>query len=408
MKKADRNIATIALVTAFCLLGDSMLYIALPIYWREAGLDGLWQVGVLLAVNRLVRLPLNPFVGWLYQNISLKTGLLFAVIISVVTTIGYGIVSGFIAWLILRALWGLAWSFLRIGGLSVVAFYGEQGKHGEAMGVYNGLHRLGSLVGMLVGGALTPVFGLSWVSISFGVVSATGTILLLAFFKNDEDEKPAERKRTKEFLGKDILLRNPLIMSTGFLITFLVQGVFMATLSSLIVYHYGEEIHIWEIMITAAALSGALQALRWGWEPFLAKKIGRWSDGIYGRLPMFIGSLSVGATSFLLIPFDFHPMAWILIVLIVLVACTALTTLTDALAVDAASSGNRVRFFTYYSVVQDFGAACGPAIGFILLSFHFGYEILYIGCGVLLVGIIFIWMIIPWQNKKSEAKYREV
>ncbi|WP_246476437.1 hypothetical protein [Salicibibacter cibi] len=78
-----------------------------------------------------------------------------------------------------------------------------------------------------------------------------------------------------------------------------------------------------------------------------------------------------------MIPFDFLPLVWILIVLIVLVACTALTTLTDAIAVDVSSSGNRVRFFTYYSVVQDFGAACGPAIGFFLLSFHFGYETLH-------------------------------
>lgn len=55
--KRHSNIVTIALVTAFCLLGDSMLYIALPIYWEEAGLDALWQVGILLAINRFVRLP---------------------------------------------------------------------------------------------------------------------------------------------------------------------------------------------------------------------------------------------------------------------------------------------------------------------------------------------------------------
>ncbi|WP_246476438.1 MFS transporter [Salicibibacter cibi] len=206
------------------------------------------------------------------------------------TTAGYGIVSGFAAWFILRALWGLAWSFLRIGGLSAVAIHGGQGKQGEAMGVYNGLHRLGSLVGMLVGGALTPIFGLSWVSISFGVVSAAGVILLIAYFKNERKEKPGERRRAEGFFGIHVLAKNPLIMSTGFLITFLVQGVFMGTLSSLVVYHYGEEIQNWEIVITAAALSGALQALRWGWEPFLAKQTGRWSDGIYGRLPIFIGS----------------------------------------------------------------------------------------------------------------------
>ena len=88
--KRSKNIVTIALVTACCLLGDSMLYIALPIYWREAGLDGLWQVGILLAVNRFVRLPLNPIVGKIYGKISLKAGLMFAVFLSIITTVGYG------------------------------------------------------------------------------------------------------------------------------------------------------------------------------------------------------------------------------------------------------------------------------------------------------------------------------
>ncbi|WBJ56525.1 hypothetical protein PALA45_00339 [Pseudomonas aeruginosa] len=36
-----RPVVIVALVTALCLAGDSMLYIALPIYWHEVGLEAL-------------------------------------------------------------------------------------------------------------------------------------------------------------------------------------------------------------------------------------------------------------------------------------------------------------------------------------------------------------------------------
>ncbi|WP_286172016.1 MFS transporter [Gracilibacillus phocaeensis] len=400
--KRKHNVVIIALVTACCILGDSMLYIALPIYWREAGLDGVWQVGVLLAVNRFIRLPLNPFVGWLYEKMSLKIGLLFAVILSVMTTAGYGLVKGFLAWLILRCIWGLAWSFLRIGGLSTVAVYGEQHKQGEAMGLYNGLYRMGSLVGMLVGGVLTPFLGLTWISLSFGLVSGIGVVILGVFFQNEASlSKTKSTDRKKGILGLDILKDYTLIMSSSFVVTFIIQGVLMATLSSLIIYHFGEEVEILNVVIAASALSGILQALRWMWEPFLATRVGIWSDGSKGRKPFFIGSLLLGSIGLPMLAFSSIPLIWIFFTLCVLLTSTALTTLMDAMAGDRSHEAGTVRFFTYYTVVQDTGAAFGPFVGYLLLSLTFGYEMLYIGCAVLLLVLAVGWFI---QFKKEKQQ----
>ncbi|MDH1670962.1 MFS transporter, partial [Stutzerimonas stutzeri] len=166
-QRSSRPIVVAALAAALCLTGDSMLYIALPIYWHEVGLEALWQVGVLLSVNRLIRLPFNPLIGWLYQRISLRAGLLLATTLGTLTTLGYGIAKGFIAWLLLRALWGIGWSFFRIGGLSAVVYCAAGQSRGQAMGLYNGLYRLGSLVGMLLGGLLVPVYGLPALALSF-------------------------------------------------------------------------------------------------------------------------------------------------------------------------------------------------------------------------------------------------
>lgn len=79
---ARRLARSMAVVSAFCLTGDTMLYIALPLFWQECGLTALWQVGVLLAVNRLVRLPLNPLVRLLYTRIDQRTGMALAVVLA--------------------------------------------------------------------------------------------------------------------------------------------------------------------------------------------------------------------------------------------------------------------------------------------------------------------------------------
>ena len=57
-----KHIIVFAVITALCLIGDSMLYIVLPVHAADLGLS-LWEVGVILAVNRIVRLPLNPCIG---------------------------------------------------------------------------------------------------------------------------------------------------------------------------------------------------------------------------------------------------------------------------------------------------------------------------------------------------------
>lgn len=173
----------VALATALSLLGDSMLYIVLPIYWKEAGLNSIWQVGILLSINRIIRLPFNPFVGWLYQRISLKTGLILAIILGSITTLGYGIAQSFVFWLVLRGLWGITWSFFRIGGLTTIVYFANDNNRGKLMGLYNGLFRLGSLFGMLLGGIFVPIVGLKFISIFFGCLSLIGILLVIKSLK---------------------------------------------------------------------------------------------------------------------------------------------------------------------------------------------------------------------------------
>ncbi|WP_152548991.1 hypothetical protein [Geomicrobium sp. JCM 19037] len=53
------RVIQVALITAIALFGDAMLFIVLPLYYSQFGLTALWQIGLLLSINRLIRLPLN-------------------------------------------------------------------------------------------------------------------------------------------------------------------------------------------------------------------------------------------------------------------------------------------------------------------------------------------------------------
>lgn len=153
------RVVAIALITAVAVLGDAMLFIVLPLNWEEFGLTAVWQVGVLLSINRFVRLPITPLIGlFLQKKFDVRVGMVVAVCLAGISTLFYGLSSGFIVLLIMRIFWGIAWSFIRLGGLLTVVSLSQDTNRGNLMGLYNGLWGLGGLTGMLAGGVFVDIF----------------------------------------------------------------------------------------------------------------------------------------------------------------------------------------------------------------------------------------------------------
>ncbi|MEI0737212.1 MFS transporter [Paenibacillus sp. JTLBN-2024] len=298
----QQPVTVIAIVTALCLLGDSMLYIVLPIYWKEAGLTALWEVGLLLSINRFVRLPITPLIGLLYRKLPLRVGLAFAVLLASVTTVGYGVLNGFAAWLVLRCLWGIAWSFLRMGSYLTVIRYSDDSNRGHLMGRFNGISRLGSLVGMLAGGILVPITGMDAVSVAFGLFMLAGLPYVALHITGttdrtanggDDSHQQKDRGNLRENVWTKPVMK---IIATGLLL-FLIQTVLTSTLSLLIETHYAQPMMLIGMIVTSTMLSGVLQAVRWAWEPFLASfvrpMVGR-SQGETASFPYIIDRFGGG------------------------------------------------------------------------------------------------------------------
>lgn len=120
-------------------------------------------------------------------------------------------------------------------------------------------------------------------------------------------------------------------------------------------------------------------------------RIGTWSDGPRGRLPLLTGALLAMALGFAaLLPAQ--PIAsWLACGLLAMLAATALTTLCDALAADLARQGNALRGMTGYSIIQDLGAALGPMAAFALLALPGGFLWLYGGSAALCLLLAAGW-----------------
>lgn len=395
---AEKQVIVIALITAICLCGDMMLYIVLPIYWEEFGLTSLWQVGVLLSANRFIRLPLNPFIGWLYQRISKRTGVLIAVILAMITTLSYGFLKGFWVLLLMRCLWGIAWSFLRLGGFLTILDVADKANRGFLIGRYNGLWGLGGLTGMLAGGLLADVIGIKAVALIFAVAVFCSIPFVIRYIPKHigtGEKRASSAANAKPFWRQSYVIP---VMITGIIIAMAFQGIYMSTLSQLVEEKFSaQNLSFFGMVIGSATLAGIIQAVRWGWDPFLAPRLGLLSDGKRGRMPYLTTALIFGAGLFSILSFKLPFFLWILALFSLQLTWTLGLTIADSLAADVASKSSGVAIITTYTVVADVGAAVGPSFSFLMIDL-FNIEALYWVTGGLLLGLGLFWM---FQSRRN-------
>lgn len=366
---SKHSVIAIALITAVCLAGDSMLYVALPTHWKEVGLSSIVQVGVLLSVNRFVRLPLNPLIGFMYKKMKFRNGILLAVMLSGITTICYGLVHNFTIWVILRSVWGFAWSFFKLGAYLLILQLSTDLNRGNLMGTYNGLYRLGSLLGMLLGGFFADIFGLKVISFVLGI---SAFIIIPSIFKyipktiQAEERfviKPSFKSSVKSFLNSEFIM----LIVTAFLLTMLLDGMLTATLSHIIEVKFTNKINMLGVVIGAATLAGVVQAMRWGITPFVVPKIGNMLDRANQKNMILAIFLSFAFILLVIIPLNVSLLFWLPILLIYLLVASVLTTILDALVGDQASKvPNKIFIMTFFTIIIDLGAALGPITGYIL------------------------------------------
>jgi predicted MFS family arabinose efflux permease len=402
MKQSNKQtIIAVALIKAICLAGDSMLYIVLPTHWKEVGLTSLVQVGVLLSINRFVRLPLNPLIGYIYKKVNFRFGLLIAVVLSGVTTISYGYAEDFSIWVIVRSVWGLSWSLFKLGAYLLILQISSDANRGNFMGTYNGLYRLGSLFGMLLGGLFADLFGMRIISLFIGIFAFLSIPLLYKYIpltiqtKEQEKMKPSFFNDIKVFLNRRLIR----IFVTSFLLIMFLDGMLTATLSHIIEVKFTNKINMFGIILGAATLAGCIQAVRWGIAPFIVPKVGSILDKVKQKNRILGIFLACASIMLFVIPVNMPLMLWLSLLLIHVLIASVLTMIMDAFVGDYASKvTNKILIMTVFTIIVDLGAALGPITGYTLEQ-NLGLKNLF-----WLASVVCLFLLISWVLPRNERK----
>ncbi|HZX85329.1 MAG TPA: MFS transporter [Reyranella sp.] len=322
------------LVIAVAMIGDTLLYVVLPLYHQDFGVS-LAMVGVLLSLNRWIRLLANSGVAAIGERVGPHALMVMAAVGSVVSTTLYGLVESEAVQIAARMLWGVSYAALNLSTLAyAVSDRANAGKRVGASRAAIGIVQAVSLVG---GAWIALEVGPRSVFLIFGgltLVSLVAALLLPRLPREIADRKP---------------FRLPVphrLEIWGFTLGFTGDGVFLLTLSFLM-----KDSITWVAPVLATAI---LLALRWLVE-ITTGPLGGWIGDRFGaqRISIVNGVLLVAG--FVLIALDHE----LLGALVVVMTRGMFNTLIPVLVLERGKS-SVLSSQASYSTWRDFGAALGP------------------------------------------------
>jgi len=359
-----RTAPAVALVTAAALLGDTLLYSALPVNAVRLGLGPL-AVGLILSLNRWIRLFTNPVAARFYERIPAGMLILVALGLGVASTAAYALPAMLVLFLAARCVWGMSWSLLRLGTLlsaiegsaSVPVAEGQRPRTGRALGNTRAIYGLGYLGGALYAPFAVESFG--WERAALGAAVLTlllgiGPALTVNDWRREVDVDEREEAAVRRSL-----------VDPRFRALFLVASAQYAVGAGLVPVGGGLRVGeifsgggaILAIPVAATVIAGAFvlgqRVAQVGW----TLVAGRFADRALAAT--FVGSTVVAATAMLALAYAHDATAFV-----VLGTVSFLSGITSTVALELAiahrtSPADRPRILGAYTTWADGGAAAG-------------------------------------------------
>ena len=375
LRRPSRTTVFTGTITALSILGDQALYALLPLYFQEIGLLPI-QVGILLSANRWVRLLTNHLAERLVDRFPVKLMLVLSIALGALLSLAYAYISSFLVLFIARCLWGLCFSFIRHIGVMGVASSTEPQNLGQMMGFYNGITRIGSVLGIVLGGILFDLIGFSTTLALFFLFSLFAVPFAM------KSGLQTSSSITDQIRNDQSSTRYSALLCCGFCIGSVGPGLIMSTLGFILLSRYGTEVDLMGFVVGIATLNGLLLGCRWVLETLGAPIYGALIDRTGIRLGAPLCFL-VGLIVMLLLNLS-ENLVGLALGMIVFFACG--TALSTVLSAEASRLGAKV--FVRYATANDLGMAFGPVIGW------GAYELIgtpnlvfFLGAGLYAIGM---------------------
>lgn len=188
------------IISGACLsiawFGDGVIYIVLPLYAASFGLDA-FLVGVLLSVNRIVRILGYGWVPPLARRFGANILTAAACLAAALTTIAYGLATSFVVFFIARCIWGGAWGILNL--LMTAYAYGDGRGAGRRIGVARAASIAGPMLALVAVGPLCVTIGPHQMFVLYGLLSLIAipiAFMLPPMRVEPKGDAPAEKRWT--------------------------------------------------------------------------------------------------------------------------------------------------------------------------------------------------------------------
>jgi len=343
-----RNTVIVAACLGLVWFGDTVIYVVLPLYALSFGFDAV-TVGVLLSVNRVVRILGYGWVAPLARAYGTNVLTATACAAAAVSTLAYGLLNGFVLLFIARMTWGAAWGIIN---LTMTAYaFGDGKRAGMRIGVARAVSNLGSLAALLAVGPLCIAIGPHRMFVLYGLFGLTA--IPLAFLLPPLRAAPGDPRARRWILTP--------LNALFFVLSFGADGVLGATVSVMLA----------EFMPVTSAIIGAalLLAFQRLVVIVLALSSGPVTDRLGAQRLMLPCSLVIAA-GFATIASG-HVYSGTIIVIL---ARALLATVGPILA--AQKSTDRIAALASYATWTDVGLAAGAFFGLVGIV-EIGYTVTY-------------------------------
>jgi MFS family permease len=362
---------------ALSLTGDLTLYAVLPNQLETVGI-GVGVVGILLGVNRLVRVPGNVLAGALNDQTRRRRLFLLGLVLGIFSTLSYSLVRGFWPFLAGRMLWGTAWALIHVTGYNMVLDWSTPADRGRMTGLYQLAFMLGLAISPVLGGVMTDALGFRSAIRVCAAISAIGLLLALVALPETKSGEGTTSPRlvagvTRQQVAALVeTLRRVdsriLFAAYIYLVTlFVSSGVMMSTLSLYVGQRWGSTISLGGSAVGVASLAGALLAMRALFGMVAGPLAGALTDWLRDRWPVVWGGLLVGIAGFVILALSRELWAMAAGVALVALSAGALVTALFAVVGDLAAGKRQGILVGGLATAGDIGSATGPLVAYALI-----------------------------------------
>lgn len=360
-------LTVVGLGTGLSLFGDSALYAVLPTHTTAAGIS-VASVGILLSVNRLIRVVLNGPMGIAYAKWSHRRLFVAALFIGAASTATYGLTRGFWPLLAGRLLWGLAWAGIWVGGNTIVLALAGAETRGRWVGTYQFSFFLGAASGAFTGGWLTDWLGyhvMMLVAAGLTLLSA-GVALLFLPETRSAAVQPSEdfaESRLHMPLSSHHFVSATLLYAINRLV---IAGLLNSTLGLLLLDQVGEQMQLAGREIGVATLTGSALGTATLIAMLSAPLAGGLSDRSGNRWAVAAVGLVPGVAGFGLLAWGL-PVAILSGVALTSLASGSNQSLATALVGDSSAIEHHSRHLGWLFTAGDLASAIGPLLAYAMI-----------------------------------------